>query len=157
MILVGLGSPFGDDQVGWRVALALEDMLRGGADPQPVQILCLDRPGPALLNAIAGRDAAILVDATADGSPPGMVHHPAAEAVMDNPRSASSHELGPGHALQLGHALGILPPRVSIYLVSIDPSHTRHPNTDLTASVAAAVLPLAQEILRAARAQRRVP
>ena len=158
MILVGLGSPFGDDQVGWRVAQALEDMLQGSADAEPVRVLCLDRPGPALLDAIAGRDEAILVDATADGSPPGTVHQVAAETVMAEPRSSSSHGLGPGHALQLGHALGILPPRLSIYLVSIDPSHTGHPDgADLTPPVAAAVLPLAQEILGAARGKRRAP
>lgn len=155
MILVGLGSPFGDDQVGWVVARAVEDGVQGGSDADRVQVLCLGHPGPALLDAIAGRDEAILVDGVvAEGAPPGTVHRLTGEYLMAAPGPASSHGLGLGHALQLGRALAILPPRLSVYLVSIDPDQTRHPDADLTPPVAATVLPLAQEILRAVRARR---
>lgn len=152
--MVGLGSPFGDDQVGWWVARVLDDTVKGSADAERVQALCLDRPGPALLDAIAGSAEAILVDGVADGSPPGTVHRAAAEEVMAFPRAASSHGLGPGHALLLGRALGILPPRLTVYLVSIDPDQARHSEIGLTSSVAAAVVPLAQEILRTVRGER---
>jgi hydrogenase maturation protease len=152
VILVGLGSPFGDDRVGWVVARAVEDGVLGGADAHQVQVICLGHPGPALLDAIAGQDEAILVDAVVTaGPPPGTVHRLTGKDLMAAPEPASSHGLGLGHALQLGRALAILPPRLSVYLVSIDPDQTRHPDADLTPPVAAAVLPLAREILRAMR------
>lgn len=144
MTVVGLGSPFGDDQVGWRVA----DALERGPDRACVWVLRLDRPGPALLDAIAGRAEAILVDAAATGSSPGTVHRLDTEDILTAPPVASSHGLGLAHALRLGRALGILPPRLTLFLVSIDPHLAEEPDTRLSPSVQAAVEPLVARIRR---------
>jgi hydrogenase maturation protease len=144
VIIIGLGSPFGDDQVGWRVAEALEEVCDGAC----ARVLCLDRPGPALLNAIDGRTEVILVDGAATGCPPGTVHHLAVEDILTAPQVASSHGLGLAYALRLGRALGILPTRLTLFLVSIDPTRADQPGADLSPSVKAAVEPLAAQIRR---------
>ena len=62
--IIGLGSPFGDDQVGWRVIELLQDRL----DPQ-VDLVALDRPGAALINWMAGAQRLVIVDAPSPDMP----------------------------------------------------------------------------------------
>jgi len=146
--IIGLGSPFGDDRVGWRVAEALGTCLPA----EQARILSLDRPGPALLEALAGRSEVILIDAAATGTPPGTLHRLADVAMADTLESVSSHDLGPLQTLRLGRALGMLPPRLELYVISIDPARARDPSADLSAPVAAAVGPLADVICRRLKA-----
>jgi hydrogenase maturation protease len=124
------------------------DALERGPDRACVKVLRLDRPGPALLDAIAGRAEAILVDAAVTDCSPGTVHRVDAEDILTAPSVASSHGLGLAHALKLGRALGILPPRLTLFLVSIDPPLAEEPDIGLSPSVQAAVEPLATRIRR---------
>jgi hydrogenase maturation protease len=142
--IVGLGSPFGDDRIGWCVADALARQLPAAA----ARIVKLDRPATGLLDEIAGRRRALLVDAAVDGASPGTLHSLPLEALSAADTAASSHALGVAEALALGWSLGVLPTELRLYLVSIDPLQTRPGVQELTPAVAAAVEPLTDCIRR---------
>jgi hydrogenase maturation protease len=146
--IIGLGSPFGDDRVGWRVA----EILAAKLPAELAGVLRLDRPGPMLLNELAGRARVILIDAAATGDPPGRLYCMADAALTPAMDTVSSHGLGLIQTLQLGRALDLLPPQLDLFLITIDPARTRDPDTDLSDPVAAAVAPLAEAICRCVEA-----
>ena len=69
--ILGIGSPFGDDRVGWEV---VERLRTGGyLAPFPAGAIaaeCCDRAGAGLVAHLAGADFAILVDAMRSGAAP---------------------------------------------------------------------------------------
>ena len=138
MTVVGVGSPWGDDRVGWCVVDALAPRLR----TVPVRVLKLDRPGPGLLDRIQTHRRILLVDA-ATGAPDGTLYSIPSDALPAAGAAASSHALGVAEALALGCSLGLLPTELRLYLVSIDPRRTEPANSELSPAVAAAVGPLA--------------
>lgn len=144
MTVIGVGSPFGDDRLGWRVIEALE----GRIPPSRARMRKLDRPGPSVLDELAGRGEAVLVDGAVTGDVPGTIHRYSAEQVLSPATTTSSHELGLAEALALGKALGILPPRLTLYLVSLDPVETAEPDAALTPPVEDAARAVADEIQR---------
>jgi hydrogenase maturation protease len=140
--IIGLGSPWGDDRVGWCVADALSERL----GPARARILKLDRPGTGLLDRIAGRHRVLLVDAAVTGAAPGSLHVLPLTELASGSSTASSHGFGLADALRLGRNLGMLPPELDIYIVSIDSAQTQQSGRDLTPAVAAAVGPLRDAI-----------
>jgi hydrogenase maturation protease len=110
--VVGVGSPHGDDQVGWR----LVEGLAGSAGPGVEAVAVAEPLG--LLDHLDDCSALIVVDACRAGRAPGSV------AVLtwpeDRPEfevSASTHGLGLAMALELGAVLGCLPPSVLLFAV----------------------------------------
>lgn len=101
-----------DDGVGVWVARQLATRLGAGAD---VRVLGDD--GFALLDALAGAEAAILIDAVQSGAAPGTVHRfdvatrPLPPALL----RCSTHLLGIAEAIELARALGQLPARLAVY------------------------------------------
>ena len=112
--LIGLGSPFGDDAAGPAVVarLAAEGL------PAGVEAVIPGRPD-ALLDALEGAEAAVIVDASRAGLPPGTVHEPAPTELREA-RALSSHGLGVAGALALAEALGRTPGRLAIVAVEAD-------------------------------------
>jgi hydrogenase maturation protease len=137
--VVGVGSPWGDDRVGWCVVDALAPRLLTA----PVRVLKLDRPGPGLLDRIQAHRRILLVDAAATGAPAGTLYSIPSDALPAAGAAASSHSLGVAEALALGCSLGLLPTELRLYLVSIDPRRTEPADSELSPAVAAAVGPLA--------------
>jgi hydrogenase maturation protease len=111
ILVIGLGTGFGDDAAGPAVVarLAAEGL------PPGVEALIPRRPD-ALVDALAGAEAAVLVDATCAGLPPGTVHEPERGALREA-RALSSHGLGVASALALAEALGRAPRRLAIVAV----------------------------------------
>lgn len=115
--VVGIGSPAGDDRAGWLVAQALATR-RGVRVPAGVEVRMLDRPGPALLEAIAGVDVAVLVDAMRSGAVRGTVRRfDLAGALTLRSAPVSSHGFGLAETLALGAALERLPPVLVVYAI----------------------------------------
>jgi len=112
--VIGIGSPFGDDAVGWRVIELLRGRLVSG-----VELLALDRPGPGLVTALEGVEHAVIIDAIRSGGSAGDLHRIAFEALAWAPDSPSSHGFGVAHALRLAAALGSLPPRLEIHTIEL--------------------------------------
>jgi hydrogenase maturation protease len=106
VIVVGLGNAFrGDDAAGLAVARALGD------DPR---VIAHDGEPIDLLDAWAGADEAILVDAARSGAPPGTIHR-LDELSAPAGAGGSTHLLGLAETLALARTLGRAPARVTFY------------------------------------------
>ena len=104
-----LGSRFrGDDAVGPLVA----DRLRGAG---ACVLECDDEP-TRLLDAWAGLDLVVIVDAVSSGAVPGTVHRvdPGDGPLPGDLGLASTHAFSVSDALELGRALGRAPHRVIV-------------------------------------------
>lgn len=114
--ILGIGSPFAGDDLGWLLAKALERSSLPRYFPAGmVHIRLCDRPGSLLLPAMRGARLAILLDAMRSGAPPGTLRRLDMLELDDSAGLLSSHGFGVAEALALGRALEELPPRVLIY------------------------------------------
>ncbi len=115
LALIGLGhSDCGDDGVGCLVA----ERVRRVA-PTQVQVFIPGGDLFSLLDAWAGADLAIVVDAAASGAPVGFVHRlDGVGAILPNEVArCSTHGVGLREALALAEALGRLPNRLLLYAI----------------------------------------
>lgn len=113
MLLLGVGSPFSDDTLGWELLDALSDQPLCVDGIKPVFIKA-DRPGAGILQKMQGYDTVVLIDALEKAVVPGMPvllepHH-----LLASTQPRSSHALGVAEALALGERLGMLPARLFI-------------------------------------------
>jgi hydrogenase maturation protease len=112
--VIGVGSGHGDDAVGLAVAAA----LAAAPLPSGVAVHRCERPLPDLLDALAGAEAAILIDAARTGATPGSVTR-LRPGDLAGPRSASSHGQGVAQALALAAHLEGRPEHVEIVAIEI--------------------------------------
>ena len=101
-----IGSPAEPDNLGFLAAHA----LMGQFDPEQVEVLALDRPGPRLIEHMRGADTVILVDAVKSGAAPGTLHRLEGHA-LDGlvAHQTSSHGFGLAETLALADRMGELP------------------------------------------------
>ncbi|MGB5570350.1 MAG: hydrogenase maturation protease [Sedimenticolaceae bacterium] len=111
--IIGIGSPFGDDRVGWRVVELLRDRL-----PAEVDLVALDRPGAALINWMEGVHWLILIDALSSGAAPGSLIR-IDPGNLEHESRLSSHDLALSGTLRLAKSLGCLPSRIDIYGIEL--------------------------------------
>jgi hydrogenase maturation protease len=114
-LVAGVGSPFGDDRVGWEVVAALEAVLQP-ADAA-IRTCVLDRPGAGLINALHGVRHAIIVDAThgSEAAPGTLCWVDPRQIEWSSP--ASSHGFGLAEALALARALDAAPARIEVLAI----------------------------------------
>ena len=96
-VIVGLGSPHGDDQLGWVAIDRLRPRLPAGIAAHKV------RGGIELLECLEGQDAAVVIDAAAPAGRPGTIRSfawPSPELAGCAPWS--THGLGLVEALRTG-------------------------------------------------------
>jgi hydrogenase maturation protease len=138
-LVVGLGSPHGDDQAGWKV------IERLGPAPGPgVRTVALGDPS-RLWDLLDGCRRLFVVDAARPGREPGTIlrlRWPQA-GLADGP-GRSSHGLGLGMVLALAAQLGRLPAEVILFAVE---AASCLPGADLSLAVSAALPQLAQRLL----------
>lgn len=136
--VLGIGSPFGDDQVGWRLVAALESLDKTTASGEAGQCsaLALDRPGTGLIHALAGARGAIVVDALQGMGEPGRIHRLSVAELTQANGCFSSHSFGVAEALALADELKLLPRYLLILGVEMSESA---PSEDVSPAVAAAV------------------
>jgi hydrogenase maturation protease len=113
-VVIGIGNPFrNDDGIGPAVAAQIEEQRLPG-----VRVVISDGEPAGLLEAWAGADLAVVVDAIHRvPASPGSIHRLTAGQLEAGSPAASSHGLGMPDALRLGRALGRLPRRVVILAV----------------------------------------
>jgi hydrogenase maturation protease len=138
--VIGLGSPFGDDQAGWRVIDLLRSRGLSGVD-----LIALDRPGQSLITWLPGVDWLILVDAVSSDTPLGGIIRLDPSRLDETSTSISSHGLHIDEALQLASTLDSLPPRVDIYGIQVGQPDMQA----LRSEVAGGVVALADSLARA--------
>lgn len=129
--VIGLGTPSGDDRVGWKVVAHLRE-----APPAGVRLDVTSDP-LAVADVPTGCGLLVVIDAGRGAGPPGSVHR----FEWPDPRltaaaSVSSHGVGLAAALELAATLGKLPPLVLVYAVE---GASAAPGAGLSPAVAAAV------------------
>ena len=129
--VLGVGSPHGDDQVGWR----LVECLAGGSAPA-VDAIALGDPVD-LLGHLDGCDMLIVLDACRAGLPPGRLIRLPWQAVRSGERAErTTHGFGVSAALALADALGRLPP--TVLLIGIE-AESCEPGTGLSPTLRQAI------------------
>lgn len=116
--VIGLGSPWGDDQAGWLAARALCGLFDG----QRVQVSVLDRPGPALLEHWRKEDSVLLLDAVRGGGEAGSLCCLEGDEIARLADAAlSSHSLGLAECVALARTLNALPKRLCLLGLEVGP------------------------------------
>jgi len=138
--IVGLGSPHGDDQLGWMAVDRLRLRLPAG--------VCAVKAasGVELLEFLVGQEDILIVDAAAPACRPGTIRSfiwPCAGLAAHLPWS--THGLGVVEALQLAQTLGRIPTQVVIATVE---AHTTTPGLPLSPAAARGLDDLVESILR---------
>lgn len=139
-VIVGIGSPHGDDQLGWVVVDRLRPRLPAGITADKVN------GGLELLECLDGHDAAAIIDAAAPAGRPGTVRSFAWPSAELTPCALwSTHGLGLVQALQLAETLGSLPGHVRIYTIE---ARDISPCAALSRNVAGRLDALVEVVLR---------
>ncbi len=113
--VIGIGSPHGDDQVGWRLVHEV-----GSLEGVSVQSSLIATPID-LLDVLDGIKTLVLVDACDAGLPPGSVLVRDWPCDCDEHTRASSHGLSTASALHLAEQLGRLPRRIVLFGIQTGP------------------------------------
>jgi len=119
--VLGIGSPFGDDQAGWEVAEALKQNLSQHTDIFPfIRIESHDRPGARLIELMKGFNTVFIIDAIKSGREIGAIHRFQKESIWEFESRLSTHDASILQALQLASALNELPDNIQFYGIEID-------------------------------------
>ena len=141
-MVLGIGNTLlGDEGVG----VAVIDHLQAMGDlPANVDFLDGGTGSMVLLEPMREARRMILVDATADGAPPGSIQRLVPRFSTDFPPSLTAHDIGLRDLLDTFYLLGETP-EVVLYAISIE--FPQEINYSLSPGVAAAV-PLVAERIR---------
>ena len=137
-VVIGLGSPHGDDRAGWAVVDALQ--RRGLSEARRA------RDGADLLAALEDQHDVVLVDASEPAGTPGRVRvlawpfHDAGDL-----RQLSTHGIGLIDALRMADVLERAPERVTI--VAIEAQATK-PGAKLSPPVVRAIAQVVNQLLK---------
>lgn len=145
-LILALGNPLrGDDGIGAAVLEALPAL--------PDDIVRLDggTPGLELVLTLQGHARVIILDAADLGAPPGTWRLLTADDLRatDPALAGTLHDAGLAEALQLGAALGVLPPVIQI--LGIQPAEIGW-SPGLSPALAAAVPAVRDAVLELLRA-----
>lgn len=117
--VLGIGSPFGDDRLGWVVVEHLFEHPE--IKDRPVEIKALDRPGMRLLEEFHPTQTILLIDAIQSGKSTGSLHCIKKEALFTLSSPSSSHSLGVAEALNMAEAMGTMPEQIMLFALEIEP------------------------------------
>jgi hydrogenase maturation protease len=116
-LVLGLGNVLmGDEGVGVHVVRSLEKHTL------PVNVECLDggTGGFVLLEPLQSAGRVLIVDAAADGNPPGTVTRTTPRFSRDYPPTLTAHDIGVKDLLDVFYIQGG-GPDVVLYAIAIDP------------------------------------
>jgi hydrogenase maturation protease len=116
-LVLGLGNVLmGDEGIGVHVVRALEQHTL------PEGVVCLDggTGGFTLLEPLQRADRIVLIDAAADGNPPGTVTRTTPRFSRDYPPTLTAHDVGVKDLLDVFYMQGG-EQEVVLYAITIDP------------------------------------
>jgi hydrogenase maturation protease len=140
-LMLGLGNVImGDEGVGVHVVRALEQ------HSLPANVECLDggTGGFVLLEPLQSAGRIILIDAAADGNPPGTVTRTTPKFSRDYPPTLTAHDIGVKDLLDVFYIQGG-GPDVVLYAIAIDPQQPI--SMELSPAIAKAAKVAVAEIL----------
>jgi|GEM_PF-522735 len=119
-LIVGIGSPHGDDQIGWRVADALRSVVSPAIDVReastPSQLLdWLDGIDRLIVCDACQARRRVSIDLDGDGETLSLHRWQWPTLQVSMLRSAGSHSFGLPQVLQLAERLGRLPQEVIVF------------------------------------------
>jgi hydrogenase maturation protease len=126
--VIGVGSPFGADRLGW---LAIERLA--GRLPPGCELIKLDRPGSSLLVHLRDSARAVVIDAVMRDDAPGSASLLSLDELERLPAPPSSHGFGLAQTLALGASLGELPPEFHLIGIHTGADPARLPALDVAA------------------------
>jgi len=112
-LVIGVGRPHcGDDSAGLEVARRLR--IRAA---ETVAVVLADGEASSLMQAWAGQERVVIIDASASGSRPGTVRRFDAvrEPLPSRHRAKSTHGFGVVEAIEMARALDSLPKSLVVY------------------------------------------
>jgi hydrogenase maturation protease len=116
--IIGIGSPFGADQLGWRAV----DLLQA-APLANAELLKLDRPGSLLIRYFSEVADLILIDAVQTGrEPPGTPIRLEVGELSAAGCRTSTHGFGVAEALQMAGQLGLMPDKLLLIGIETGPN-----------------------------------
>ncbi len=114
--VIGIGSPYGDDWAGWRVAELLAESERVAANSEQVTVTACRSPGGELPALLGAADIAIVVDAVMNAGAPGTVYRLSGLQLIElSGDCLSSHGMRLRAMFELLSVLGNLPEVVLVY------------------------------------------
>jgi hydrogenase maturation protease len=137
--VIGVGSPDGDDAVGFAIARRL---LREGVPPD-VEVIVRSRPGLDLLDDLRSADGVVLVDALCGGDPGAVLRVPVEQLAADR---NTSHAFGVAAALSLAEALDVRLPQLRIVAVDVGSGARANPGAPLSRAVREAIGPACERV-----------
>lgn len=118
--VIGIGSPFGNDSIGWQVIEKLKQQhMLTTLLPERIDLIEADRPGINLIQMLQGARFVILVDAILDTSQHGAVVRVSTHQLINARNSLSSHGLDVASAIALADKLQVLPEKLLIIGLSV--------------------------------------
>lgn len=127
--VIGIGSPFGGDTVGWQAIVRMREEI--DRFPPGTELHTLDRPGSTLITLLEKSKAVVLIDAMQSNEYPGTVQRLQLSDLLMDAAQPSSHSLGVAEALTLAKVLGTLPEILLIYGIEVSdelPTEQWYPN-----------------------------
>ena len=144
-VVIGVGNPIvSDDAVGLVVARRCRAELPPHSDVAVKELYC---GGLRLMEAMAGFDRAIVIDAIEPATRPGSIHSLGLNDLLATRNTCTTHDGSLAHALELGRMAGIRLPRV-VRLWAIEAGDISTFREGLTRDVAAAVPRVTAEIMQ---------
>lgn len=117
--VIGIGSPFGKDQLGLDTIEAIKNLTTN----DNIEYITADRPGTQLLDLIKDANHVILIDAINESNRAGEIVQLSRSDLVNTGKPFSSHAIGVADTLSLGKILGLLPDSITLFGICIDPSN----------------------------------
>lgn len=143
--VIGIGSPFGEDTLGWKVIDELQmhrHLIKWNTSD--LQLIKSDRPGIRLLELMQDTQHVFLVDAAKTGSPIGTIHCLKNKEINAYEDNLSTHDIGISQTLKIGEALNELPQSITLYVIEIGHHDLHYP---LSASVQLGIQKLTAQLI----------
>jgi hydrogenase maturation protease len=118
--IIGVGSPFGTDTLGWELLLALaEHPLLARECNTELSFKALDRPGVGVLEEMRDARCVFIIDTVRTDPDGGRLLHLDPNHLLVNAQPAACHGFGLAESLRLGAVLGMLPKDLHIYGIAV--------------------------------------
>jgi hydrogenase maturation protease len=117
--VIAIGSVYDNDDISWRCLQALESELLSHFPS--MDIVYCDSPGTQLIHLLRPEIDTVLIDALLSREQAGKII-PVDASALYHSQVISSHEISVAHILQLAGNLKLLPERLSILGIAIDPA-----------------------------------
>jgi hydrogenase maturation protease len=133
VLVLGIGNLLmGDEGVGVEAVRRLQ----GASLPPGATLLDGGTGSFQLLSWFGGQDAVVLIDAAADGKPPGTVSLLEPRFASDFPRSLTAHDIGLRDLIEAASLLDALP---RVFLVTVSVAELQSMQIGLSGAVAASL------------------